>query len=372
MRRAVALLTGPRCAALSGVSTHVELLLRSELALAFTLIHFEVGREGRDERLPGRALRLLVSPFRLAWQVLAHRAALVHVNTALNPRAYWRDLAYMLVARLCRARVLYQVHGGPAPEAFCRGRRVAGAFVRATLGLADVIVVLSSAERDAFRRFGVAAPVVMLPNAVDCSSYDALVHERATPARPLRVLYLGRLVREKGLYELVEGLRLARSQGAAAELILAGEGPEAPALRAAVVANGLAPVGFVGPVRGAEKMTLLRWADVLALPSYSEGLPYALLESMAAGVPAMATRVGAIPEVVADGVNGLLLEPHSPQAIAAAIHVLGRDRDALARMGEASRVTISERYSIGGLAAQLSTLYARLEARGRGRDVARA
>ena len=369
MRRAVALLTGPRCTALSGVSTHVELLLRSELALAFTLIHFEVGREGRDERLPGRALRFLVSPFRLARQLLAHRAAIVHVNTALTLRAYWRDLVYMLVARLCRARVLYQVHGGPAPEAFCRGRRLAAAFVRATLGLADVIVVLSSADREAFRRFGVAAPVLALPNAVDCSSYEARAHPLAAAARPLRVLYLGRLVREKGLYELIEGLRLARAQGAAAELILAGEGPEAAAL---VAAGGLEPVVFVGPVRGADKMALLRWADVLALPSYSEGLPYALLEGMAAGVPAIATRVGAIPEVVADGVNGVLLEPRSPQAIAAAIHALGRDRDALARMGEASRATILARYSIGGLAAQLRALYASLDARGRGHDVARA
>jgi glycosyltransferase involved in cell wall biosynthesis len=366
----VALLTGPRSAALSGVSTHVELLLRSELALAFTLIHFEVGREGRDEGLLGRAVRLLVSPFRLACQVLAHRAAIVHVNTALNLRAYWRDLAYMLVARLCRARVLYQVHGGPAPEAFCRGGRLAAAFVRTTLGLADVIVVLSSADREAFRRFGVGAPVLALPNAVECGPCDARVHERAAPARPLRVLYLGRLVREKGLYELIEGLALARSQGAAAELILAGEGPEAAALGAAVAARGLAPVGFVGPVRGADKMTLLRWADVLALPSYSEGLPYALLESMAAGVPAIATRVGAIPEVVADGVNGLLLEPRSPQAIATAIRALGADRDALARMGEASHATVSTRYSIGGLAAQLRALYASLDARGRGHDVA--
>ena len=372
MRRAVALLTGPRCAALSGVSTHVELLLHSELARSFTLVHFEVGREGRDEGLAGRALRLLSSPLRLARQVLAHRAAIVHVNSALNLRAYWRDLAYMLVARLCGARVLYQVHGGPAPAAFCRGRRLPAAFVRATLGLADVIVVLSGADREAFCRFGVAAPVLTLPNAVDCGPYDALVREPAAPTRPLRVLYLGRLVREKGLYELIEGLRLARAQGAAAELIVAGEGPEAAALGAAVAAGGLAPVGFVGPVRGADKMALFSWADVLALPSYSEGLPYALLESMAAGVPAIATRVGAIPEVVADGVNGLLLEPRSPQAIATAIHALGCDREALARMGEASRATIAARYSIGGLAAQLRALYASLEARARGHDVARA
>lgn len=367
----MALLTGPRRAALSGVSTHVDLLLRSELARSFDLIHFEVGREGRDEGRLARAVRLLASPFLLAWQVLAHRVAIVHVNTALTPRAYWRDLMYVAVARLCRARVLYQVHGGPVPEVFCRGRRVAGAFVRATLGLADAIVVLSSSEREAFSRFRVATPVLALPNAVDCSPYDTLVREQVAPARPLRLLYLGRLVREKGLYELIEGLQLACSQGAAAELVVAGDGAEAAALREAAATGGPAPVGFVGPVRGPDKLALLRWADVLALPSYSEGLPYALLESMAAGVPAIATRVGAIPEVVADGVNGLLLEPHSAEAIAVAIRRLTSDRAALARMSEASRATISARYSIPRLVAELGSLYASL-VHGRGHDVARA
>jgi glycosyltransferase involved in cell wall biosynthesis len=370
MRRPVALLTGPRRAALSGVSTHVGLLLDSELARTFSLIHFEVGREGREEGRLARALRLLVSPLRLAYQVLVHRAAIVHVNTALTLRAYWRDLIYMMVARLCRARVLYQVHGGPAPQAFCGGSALAGAFVRATLRLADAIVVLSSSDREAFCRFGVAAQVLALPNAVDCTPYNALVRERAAPARPLRLLYLGRLVREKGLYELLEGVRLARCQGAAAELVLAGDGPEAEGLRA-VAARALAPVSFVGAVRGADKIALLRWADVLALPSYAEGLPYALLESMAAGVPALATRVGAIPEVVTAGVNGVLFEPRSAPAIAAAIRTLTQDRAALARMSEASRATIAARYSIGRLAAQLGALYASLEARSRGRDVAR-
>ena len=370
MRRPVALLTGPKRTAVSGVSTHVDLLLTSDLALSFSLIHFEVGREGRDEGSIAGTLRLFASPLRLAHQVLVHRAAIVHLNTSLTLRAYWRDLVYMLVAKLCRARVLYQVHGGPAPQRFCGGGRWAGAFMRATLQLADAVVVLSAAQLEAFRRFGIDA-VLAMPNGIDCGPYDALVREGAPPSRPLRLLYLGRLVRQKGLYELIEGLHLAQLHGAAAELMLAGEGPEADGLAVAAAACGVARLEFAGPVRGPDKIALLSWADVLVLPSYSEGLPYALLESMAAGVPAIATRVGAIPEVVADGVNGLLVEPRSPAAIAAAIRTLCEDRAALARMSAASRATVAACYSIRRLTAQLSVLYASLDARGRGRGVAR-
>jgi glycosyltransferase involved in cell wall biosynthesis len=372
MRRAVALLTGPRREAPSGVSTHVNLLLASGLARDFELLHFEVGREGRDEGPLGRAARLLASPFRLAQLLLARRAALVHFNTDLTVRAYWRDLVYVIVARLCRARVLYQVHGGPLPQAFGGGNRLAAGFLRATLRLADVIVVLSPAEREAFRRFGVAAQVLALPNGIDCSCYAALPREPATPDRALRLLFLGRLVREKGLFELLEGLRLARRQGAVAELILAGEGAEGPGLRRTCAAYGLKGVSFVGSVHGPDKSALLQWADALVLPSYSEGLPYALLEAMAAGVPAIAARVGAIPDVVADGVNGLLIEPRSAPAIATAICRMAGDRAALARMSAAGRATVATCYSIDRLAEELGRVYARLCVRREDARVARA
>jgi len=371
VRRATALLLGPRRDALSGVSTHVSLLLRSRLAQEFALIHFEVGGEGRNEGALGRAARLIVSPLRLAAAVLAHRAVIVHLNTALTVRAYWRDLAYAIVAKLCGAKVLYQVHGGALPQAFCRGHRLLSALVQATLRLPDAIVAMSASESDAFRRFVGSTPVFAFPNGVDCTAYATLVRTGSSPRAPLRLLYMGRLVREKGLYELLQGLALARGQGVAAELVIAGAGPEEPRLQQSAAAHGLERVSFPGPVRGAAKMALLERSDVFVLPSYAEGLPYALLEAMAAGVAVIATRVGGIPELVADGINGLLVEPRAPQAIAVAIRTLACDREALARMSAASRETIAARYSIGRLAAELCRVYADLCARAMRRGIAR-
>ena len=371
VQRATALLLGPRRDALSGVSTHLSLLLTSRLAQEFALIHFEVGSEGRNEGALGRAARLIVSPFRLGVAVLAHRAVIVHLNTALTVRAYWRDLAYAIVAKLCGATVLYQVHGGALPQAFCRGHRLLTAFVRATLRLPGAIIAMSVSEADAFRRFVGSTPVFAFPNGVDCAPYATLARTPSLPGVPLRLLYIGRLVREKGLYELLQGLALARSRGVAAELVIAGAGPEEARLQQAAVAHGLEGVSFLGTVRGAAKIALLERADVFVLPSYAEGLPYALLESMAAGVPVIATRVGWIPELVADGINGLLVEPQAPQAIAIAIHTLACDREALARMSAAGRATIAAGYSIGRLAGELCRVYADLCAGASGRRIAR-
>src|SRR5204862_6061777 len=121
----------------------------------------------------------------------------------------------------------------------------------------------------------------------------------------------------------------------------AGAGPEEAALRETAAARGVGRVHLVGPLRGADKMSALERADVFVLPSYAEGLPYALLESMAAGVPVIATGVGAIPELVEDGINRVLVEPRSAVGLAGAIGRLARVRCALPSRSAAARAHIA-------------------------------
>jgi glycosyltransferase involved in cell wall biosynthesis len=119
-------------------------------------------------------------------------------------------------------------------------------------------------------------------------------------------------------------------------------------------------VSVAGPAYGARKAELLGDADVLLLPSYSEGLPYAVLEGMAAGAVPVVTAVGAIPDVVEKGVHGLFVPAGDPDAIARAVTALAEDRAALERMGGASRRRIASGYSIDRLAADVAALYSAL------------
>jgi glycosyltransferase involved in cell wall biosynthesis len=357
----VVLVLGPQRAALSGVSAHVNTLLTSPLADAFALFHFQVGSEGRHEGAAGRLLRLLASPFALALTIAGRGAAIVHLNTSLNARAFWRDCVYLLVARACGARVLLQVHGGALPRDFCGGRAWRAAIVRAALRLADAVVVLARCELEAYRAFVADQYVVAIPNAVDGAPFAALAQRPAESRSTLRLAYMGRLARGKGLDELLLGIELARAQGTRARLAIAGSGPEEPRLRRLAERYGLRDdVVFVGPVRGDRKLALLAAADVAVLPSYSEGLPVALLEGMAAGLPVIATPVGGIPDVVTDGVHGVLIAPRDAQAIARAIAQLAADRRLLARMGAAARARVTGAYSVPQFAARFGRLYAEL------------
>lgn len=353
MKRHVVLLLGPSREAISGVTTHLNALFGSRLASLFGLVHFQVGSEGRRESAAGRIIRFVTSPFALAAAIVRHDAEIVHINTSLNAKAYWRDVVYLLAAKLCGARVVYQVHGGSL-KVFCR-RPLTAAFVRLAARWPDVIVVLSQVERDAWRAIAPTQLIEALPNGIDGAPYQRY---NRSPCGLLRLIYVGRLAPAKGLDETIEGLRLAKGRGIAARLVIAGTGPEEPRLRALVRDAGLqSEVTFAGAAYGDDKARLFAQADVLALPSYSEGLPYALLEAMAAGVVPLVTPVGAIPDVVKEGEHGHLVPARNPAAIADAVQRLSTDPLALARMGAACRKRVASGYSIERVAKDFSELY---------------
>jgi glycosyltransferase involved in cell wall biosynthesis len=149
-------------------------------------------------------------------------------------------------------------------------------------------------------------------------------------------LYVGRLAPEKGIRELVEAWRTV-----SAPLVVVGAGPEAERLRSSLPPN----VELRPPVSPGQIPRLLASARALVFPTLAyEGAPRAILEAFAAGVPVIARAVGAVPELVEDGVSGLLIPSLAPAEVAAAADRLLDDAEA-ERMGEEAWTTWRDRYS---------------------------
>jgi glycosyltransferase involved in cell wall biosynthesis len=199
------------------------------------------------------------------------------------------------------------------------------------------------------------AQVVVLPNPVP------LPAAAAASQAPGRILFLGRIEQAKGVYELLQACALLAPRFPDLRLVLGGSG-ELDQVRRRADELGLGArvelPGWIGP---RERTAELERAAVFCLPSHAEGLPMAMLEAMAAGKAVVASKVGAIPEAIMDGDNGLLVAPGDSQALAAALASVLADAALRERLGRRARATVEQHYSLDAVGARLGAIYHELE-----------
>lgn len=353
-------ITGPPAHALSGIATHVNLLLDSSVRHRFMLVHLCAGGEGLVEGIARRIFRRLRTPVRLFVTLVTWRPAILHINTSLNARSLPRDAALLLVARLTGCPVVWQVHGGTWIAELERSKPMALRMLRLLLRLPRRVVVISGQDESGYAKLVASDRLRRIANAVqvpDLSARETIPAERAG----LRLAFIGRLVAGKGVLDLIEAMHIiARAPEAIGiSLRIAGVGPVEVQARKRVEAYGLADrVHLVGTIVGAHKHRLLEQTDVLILPSFlPERLPYSLLESMAAGIPAVACAVGGVAELIEHGRTGLLVPPRRPDLLASAILQLASDRQLLAGLSVAARQQICDSYDLAGMGARFCALY---------------
>lgn len=245
-----------------------------------------------------------------------------------------------------RPRLIYCAHGW-AFDVEAKGwkQRAVASVERMLAPLADRIVAISEYERRRGIEVGISpSRIITVWNGL----IDRTPPAEAAPARPRRLLFIGRLDRQKGYDILLQAVAELAGQ---VELRMAG---------AAVVGDqdvGAWPshvtsLGWLGPDRIAEE---LAWCDLVVVPSRWEGFGLVALEAMRAGRAVLATRVGGLPEVVADGETGMLIEPGDAATLRAAI--LALDDRALCAMGSAGRERFTRHFTIDRTLAGLDAVY---------------
>jgi glycosyltransferase involved in cell wall biosynthesis len=170
---------------------------------------------------------------------------------------------------------------------------------------------------------------------------------------------MGRIAESKGIDDAIEAIELARLDGAKIRFVVAGSGPAADAFSARCQRTLGPDFKFKGVVAGAAKAQTLESCDVFLLPSHFEGLPMALLESMAFGLVPITTRVGSIPTVIEDRKNGLFVDIKSPGQIAAALRALAADRAYLRILSRSARERMIEHCNVRRYVERLNEVYNR-------------
>jgi alpha-maltose-1-phosphate synthase len=360
-----------------GAGVHVEYLARELTRLVNLTVHCQ----GADrptavahrpwERLAGANQALQTISTDLSMTAAVGSADLVHSHTwYANLAGHLASLLYgiphvMTVHSLepLRPWKAEQLGGGYALSSWCE---------RTAVEAAAAVIAVSNGMRDDLLAAYPAVPagrVRVIHNGIDTSEYrpdpatDVLDRHGIDPGRP-SVIFVGRVTRQKGLPVL---LRAASAIDQAAQLVIcAGQADtaelelEVSDLAQQLRADRSGVIWLSGMLAKREVIQLLSHATVFVCPSLYEPLGIVNLEAMACGTAVVGSRVGGVPEVVADGETGLLVPPGDPAALADAINALLADAHRAAQMGRLGRARAETEFGWAGIAAQTAAFYAEL------------
>lgn len=214
-------------------------------------------------------------------------------------------------------------------------------------GQAETVFVNSEEYRQSWIHRGFAPEkLLILPRGLDTGLFDPAKRdpkfwrewERDVPGAPVRLIYVGRLSKEKDLDVLVSAYRSLREESEEARLYLVGDGPYAAAL-----AESLPDAVFTGYLSGARLAAAYASADIFVFPSTTDTFGNVVLEAQASGLPAIVSDRGGPKELVEDGYNGFVTKGHDVPAFVTAIKALIRDKEMRLRMGNNARQSVLQR-----------------------------
>ena len=348
---------------------HVSVLCSTKRNKAFVGDVERMRREGIEVKIVPMVRAIwpladLISFVRILLHIRINKYDIVHTHSSKA------GMLGRLAARLAGVpRIIHTPHVFPFQMRVAHWRQAwYSRLERLAAGLTDAFICVSRQEQQVAIEQCLASEkkFVVIENGIDIpGSTDAaeVAHQRSIlraehsigPGAPV-VATVGRFARQKGHRYLIEAVFRAREQFPALKLVLAGGGRETHAIQSQIHHLGLEDATTI--LGECENSTVVhRMADIVVLPSLWEGLPYVLIEAMAAGKAIVASGVGGVTDAVTDGENGLLIPPGDVDALAGALVCLLGDPELSERLGMNARATAVERYGIENMINRLEKVY---------------
>ena len=274
--------------------------------------------------------KILASPLYLAqylkfiYKIIRFRPDIINLNPSLRHDAVIRDGIYLLISKFFRKKVIVFWHGWKSDFEEKIDKKYLQSFKK-VYGKSDVFIILSGDVKMKLKQWGFQQPIFVTTTKVD----DFLIKDLDIQSKVIShsILFLGRLEKTKGIFETLEAFKILHSQFPGASLTFAGNGPDEKSLKDLVESEKIENIHFLGFVRNAQKIEAFRKADIFVLPSYTEGMPTAVLEAMAFGLPVLTTPVGGIPDFFIENQMGYLSDARDFQKFAEKMRLLYSDTD---------------------------------------------
>lgn len=352
-------MSGPMPPNVGGMATVLGDLGASRLSSEVKLVFFNTAKTTREGR---NLLEAIFSKLKLwsDWLRLlkAESNTVAHIHTC-SGFTFFLDGVLISLAKLHRVPVVVHIHGGLFHQFYDNSHPFLQKLIRWLFGLCDRVVVLSDSwQHELKKRLGIHHFCVV-PNGVPISEDSP---KQPSPDNKVNVLFLGNLSTMKGVFDLLAVMPYV--DNALLHLVGAPENPaDASEIDRLLKEKRLIDrVKLHGIKSGSDKQRLLRDADIFVLPSYAEGLPMSLLEAMACGLPIIASSVGAIPTVINQEIEGLLITAGDQEQLAAVLNRLVDDAELRNKMGRAAKLRCRAEFGLDNTVDKLLRMYRELQA----------
>ena len=344
------LMIGPAPTGRGGMASVIDVYMSQGLFEAWPVRFLPTHREG------GRILKLWTGIYAFAavlWSLLRRRVAALHIHVAQRT-SFFRKAIFAGLATVFGTPFLFHMHGSEFREFYAGASTATRLLIRWVLRRAWAVISLSESWRAWVLSVEPRAKVIVIYNPIAVGNPVARAAEEV--GHP-NILFLGRLGQRKGIYDLLQAMVWLLEKLPGAQLVCGGDG-EIEEVRAKAAALGIANnVSVVGWVTGAAKQELLQHASVYVLPSYNEGLPMAILEAMAAGIPVVASDVGGIPDAIDNGVDGFLVSPGNAEQLGNCLESLLIDPDLRRRIGLRGQLKARQKFAAAVIFENLGQVY---------------
>jgi len=266
---------------------------------------------------------------------------LVVLNTSLNLNAVFRDSIYILISKVFRKKTIVFWRGWNFNNE--KHLKYPYSIITHLLLKSNKAIVLFSKIENSLKRLGYKKEVFQLTTMVGDLAFNQSVKEKNKDTFDL--VFLSRIETYKGVYELLEAYIILKNKYADIRLIIAGNGSQLDKLVNYVKEHNIKGIIFTGYIKGQEKYNLLASGHLYIFPSYSEGMPNAVLEAMALGLPIITTPVGGLNDFFVEDVMGSYVKIKDVNSIVDKIEKLYFDEELRTSMSENNRVYAKEHFS---------------------------
>lgn len=363
----------------SGYEKMTQMILKSKLSERFNLVHLNTSnRRSNTERgkfdLPNTfwSLRHFA---KLIYLLILYRPNIAYVPLAQNKSGFLKYSSYILLSYIFKVRVISRLGGGDFDKFYIRSSVLMKLYIQAILKCPTIVIVRGKRLKKQFEGLVPKEKIRVVPIALETKDFDRNYHLKKDiniASDKIKILYVGHISKAKGALDLLRAVPFIVKETPKVEFLFAGNiikkernilhihnPPNIEIeLNHIIEKNKIRPyIKFLGIIDGERKIEFFLSTDVFVFPSYSEAFGFVILEAMAAGLPIVATPVGALPEVFKDKENVLFVDVGKPQMIAKKVLELIKSPSLRKSMGENNRKVVKEKFNLDKYSELMSNIF---------------